>query len=111
MSELPTSPEHHPFSPTLEDAAQTTLTLLLLLAALHLLRPASLGRQAAPLQHRCECRGRRGGPAHRGPDLGALAAGEDRAAGRRGLCPRGAHALVRAEPRRLRVRPGPQRSA
>src|SRR4051812_49923198 len=26
MSELPTSPEHHPFSPTLEGAAQTTLT-------------------------------------------------------------------------------------
>ena len=26
MSELPTSPEHHPFSPALEGAAQTTLT-------------------------------------------------------------------------------------
>ena len=27
MSELPTSPDHHPFSLTLEGAAQTTLTL------------------------------------------------------------------------------------
>ena len=27
MSELPTSPEHHPFSLTLEGAAQTTLTI------------------------------------------------------------------------------------
>jgi len=27
VSELPTSPEHHPFSLTLEGAAQTTLTL------------------------------------------------------------------------------------
>ena len=26
MSELPTSPEHHPLRPTLEGAAQTTLT-------------------------------------------------------------------------------------
>src|SRR3954451_4725102 len=28
MSELPTSPEHHPLRPTLEGAAQTTLTVL-----------------------------------------------------------------------------------
>jgi hypothetical protein len=27
MSELPTSPEHHPLRPTLEGAAQTTLTV------------------------------------------------------------------------------------
>jgi hypothetical protein len=27
MSELPTSPEHHPLRPTLEGAAQTTLTI------------------------------------------------------------------------------------
>src|SRR3954453_9647702 len=27
MSELPTSPEHHPLRPTLEGAAQTTLTM------------------------------------------------------------------------------------
>jgi hypothetical protein len=27
MSELPTSPEHHPLRPTLKGAAQTTLTM------------------------------------------------------------------------------------
>ena len=35
-------------------------------------------------------RGGGGGPAHCASNPGALAAGEDRAAGRRGLCPRGA---------------------
>ena len=35
MSELPTSPEHHPFRLTLEGVVQTTLTLKLLFLVLN----------------------------------------------------------------------------
>jgi len=61
--------------------------------------------------NRCQRRDGRGGRAHRAPNPGAPAAGEDRAAGRLGLCPRGPDALVRAQPHRLCLRSGPQRSA
>ena len=44
------------------------LRLLLLPAALRVLRPASAGGQAAALQHRRRGRGGRGGGAHRRPD-------------------------------------------
>src|SRR5215472_10044714 len=51
------------------------LRLLLLPAALHLLRPAPLGGQIAPFQHRRQRRGGRGGGAHRRPPPRPLAAG------------------------------------
>jgi len=55
--------------------------LLLLPAALHLLRAASAGGQVAPLQYRCQRRGARGGGAHRRADPLALAAGAHLIAG------------------------------
>ena len=48
---------------------------------------------------------------HRPADPDALAAGQDPAARRQRLCPGQSHELVRGEPRRLRVRPCPQRPA
>jgi hypothetical protein len=44
------------------------LRLLLLSAAVHILRPASAGGQIAPLEHRCPCRGGRRSGAGRHPD-------------------------------------------
>ena len=64
------------------------LRLLLLSAALHLLRPSSAGGQAAALQHRRRGRRDRGGRAHRRPDPRALAAGAHPAARRFRLRPR-----------------------
>ena len=87
------------------------LRLLLLPAAVRVLRPASAGGQAPALEHRCLGGCRRGGRAHRRPDPRPLAAGEDRAAGGFGLCPGRADDLVRSQRRRLRLRPRPQRSA
>ena len=87
------------------------LRLLLLPAALHLLRPPSAGGEAPALEHRRLGRRGRGGGAHRRPDPRPLAAGADRAARRRRLRPRGADGLVRGQRRRLPVRPGAQRPA
>ena len=58
------------------------LRRLLLPAALHLLRPASAGGQAAPVQHRCLGRCGGGGRAHRPPDPDPLAQGPHPAASR-----------------------------
>src|SRR5574342_528456 len=60
------------------------LRQLLLPAALRLLRPAPAGGQAAARQHRRLGGGGRGDRAHRGPDPGALAQGQDPLAGRLG---------------------------
>ena len=87
------------------------LRLLLLSAALCLLRPASAGGQAAARQHRCRGRRDRGSRPHRRPDPRTLAPGTHLAAGRFRLCPRGADGLVRGKPRRLPVRPGQERPA
>ena len=65
-------------------------TMLLLSAAVHVLRRAPARGQAAALEHRRLGGRGRGGGADRRPDPRALAAGEDRAPRRRGLCPRGA---------------------
>jgi hypothetical protein len=65
--------------------------LLLLPAAVRLLRPPPAGRQAAPLQHR-RLGWRQGGDrTHRRPDPRALAAGRDSAAGGFRLRPQRAH--------------------
>ena len=61
--------------------------LLVLLAALRLLRPASAGGPAQARQYRRQRRISGGGGAHRGPDTATLAAREDRAARQFGLCP------------------------
>jgi hypothetical protein len=58
------------------------LRLPLLFAALRLLRPASFGGQAAPLEHRCLCRFGRGGGTDRRADPRALAKDQDRPARR-----------------------------
>ena len=87
------------------------LRLLLLPAALRVLRPASAGGQAAALQHRCLGRSGRGDRADRGADPPPLAEDAHPAARRFRLCPRGADGLVRGQPRRLPVRPGAQRAA
>ncbi len=80
------------------------LRLLLLSAAVRVLRPASVGGQAASFRHRRQ-RGQRGGgradcPANPRP----LAVRAHPAAGRQWLCARGANGVVRAEPRGLPVR-------
>ena len=86
------------------------LRLLLLPAALRLLRRPPAGRQAAAVEHRRQRRRGRGDCADRGADPRPLAAGADRPARRQRLRPRGADGLVRGQPGRLRLRPGPQRA-
>ena len=77
------------------------LRLLLLSAALRVLRPPSARGPAAAGQHRC-VGGRGGGDrAHRGADPRTLALCAHSAAGGFGLCARGADGLVRSEPGRL----------
>jgi hypothetical protein len=68
--------------------------LLLLPAAVHLLRPALARRQAAPVRHRWERRRGRGGRPGGGADPGELAAHAHPAAGRFRLCSRGADGMV-----------------
>src|SRR5271165_6438101 len=85
--------------------------LLLLPAALHLLRPTLAGRQAAPLEPRCRGRRRGGSRPYRGANSPPLAQNPHSAARRFRLHPRGPDGVVRGEPRGLRVRPGPQRAA
>ena len=87
------------------------LRLLLLPAALRLLRPASARGQAPALEHRCL--GRRVEEIERivGQIRADVAAGADRAARRFRLRPRAADGVVRRQPRRLRLRPRPQRAA
>ena len=70
-----------------------------------------LAAKLRPFQHRCRGRGGRGSGADRGPDPHPLAARAHSAAGRFGLCPRGADDMVRAQWRRLLVRPGPYQPA
>ena len=87
------------------------LRRLLLPAALRVLRRASTGGQAAPLEHRCQ-RGRdRGDRPHRHTHPRALAKGAHPAARRQRLRPRGADGLVRGQQGRLPVRSGPQLQA
>ncbi len=87
------------------------LRRLVLPAAVHLLRPASAGRQAAAREHRrLGGRGRRGG-ADRRPAAPALAACAHPAAGGCGVRPRGVDGLVRGQRGRLPVRPGAQSPA
>ena len=87
------------------------LRLLLLSAALRLLRPSPAGRQAAARQHRCGGRRGRGGGADRRPDPPPLAQGAHLLARRLRLRPRGTDGLVRGQRRRLSVRPGQERAA
>ena len=86
------------------------LRLLLLSAAVRVLRPASAGGQAAPLRHRCQRGQRRGGRADCPANPRPLAVRAHRAASGFGLCARGADGVVRAEPRGLSVRARPQRA-
>jgi hypothetical protein len=74
-------------------------------------RDVSTADRAPAVQHRRLGRRRPGDRAHRPADPDALAAGQDPAARRQRLCPGQSHELVRGEPRRLRVRPCPQRPA
>jgi hypothetical protein len=80
--------------------------LLLLSAAVPLLRPASVGVQAAARRHRRGRRGGRGNRAHRDADPRPLAAGAHCAAGRFGVCPRGSDGVVRGQWGGFSVRPG-----
>jgi Transposase DDE domain group 1 len=73
------------------------LRLLLLSAALHVLRPAFAVRQAQALQHRRQRRGGRGDRSPGGSDPRALAEGEGRAARRFRLRARGLDGLVRSQ--------------
>src|SRR5512132_772095 len=84
------------------------LRLLLLFAALCVLRPSAVGGKTAALEHRRRGRrqGRDGAP--RRPHPPALAQGTDPASRRLRLRPRGADGLVRGLARRLPLRPGPQ---
>ena len=84
------------------------LRLLLLPAAVCVLRPPPAGGQAPACQHRRLGRRGRGDRPHRRPDPRALAQRRDLAAGGLRLCPRRAHGLVRGQRRRLRLRPRPQ---
>src|SRR5262249_6389872 len=72
------------------------LRLLMLSAAVHLLRPASSGGQAAARQHRRIRRRGRGDRAHRPSDPRPLARGAHSVARRFGVCPRGCDELVQA---------------
>ena len=87
------------------------LRLLLLPAALRVLRPPSLGGEASQSRYRCERRSGRGDR----PDCGAaarqLAECAHPAAGRFRLRPPGLDGLVRGQSRRLSVRPGAQSSS
>jgi hypothetical protein len=85
------------------------LRLLLLSAAVRVLRPASVGGQAAPLRHRRQRGQHRGGRTGCSANPCPLAVRAHRAAGGLGLCARGAHGVVRTEPRGLPVRARPQR--
>jgi hypothetical protein len=87
------------------------LRLLLLPAVLRLLRPAPVGGQAAPGQHRRQRRRNRGDGAPCRPDPRALAHRAYLVAGRLGLCARGADRVVRTQRSRLSVRPRPQHPA
>src|SRR5215204_4354723 len=53
MSELPTSPEHHPLRPTLEGAAQTTLTLHFFLHLKHDIAPERFAELVLTGQTHC----------------------------------------------------------
>jgi hypothetical protein len=87
------------------------LRLLLLPAALCVLRAAFAGGQAAALQHRRQ-RGRKGGSRpDRRANPGVLAARAYFAEGRFRLLSRGTDELVRGQPRRLPVRPRAQYEA
>lgn len=81
------------------------LRQLLLLAALHLLRPAPAGGQAAALEHRWGSRSVRRNRADYYANLQPLSAHAHFAAPRQRLLPRRANALVRGEQGRLSVRP------
>ena len=87
------------------------LRLLLLSAALCVLRPASSGGQAEAVEHRRQRRSEGGDRADRRPDPGALAEDAHSLACRFRFRPRGVDGLVRTEPDRFRVRPRPQRAA
>src|ERR1700719_3118222 len=87
------------------------LRQLLLSAALCVLRPASIGRQIAPGQHRRQRRQRRRDGADRRPHPPALAEGTHLAACRFGFRPRGADGLVREQWRRFLVRLGQEQPA
>src|SRR5207249_141825 len=65
------------------------LRLLLLSAAVRVLRPAPVGGQAAPLRHRRQCGQRRGGCADRPANPHPLAVCAHPAASRQWLCARG----------------------
>ena len=80
------------------------LRLLLLPAALHLLRRSLAGGQAEARRHRRQRRRDRRGGAHRRAHPRALARRRDRAPRRLGLRPRGADGLVRDERRGLCLR-------
>src|ERR1700726_4320351 len=87
------------------------LRQLLLSAALCVLRPASIGRQIAPGQHRRQRRQRRRDGADRRPHPPALAEDTHLAACRFGFRPRGADGLVREQWRRFPVRLGQEQPA
>ena len=87
------------------------LRLLLLPAALRVLRPPSAGGEAAAVEHRRRRRSGGGDRADRRPDPPPLAEDAHPAARRFRLRPRGADGVVRGQPRRLPVRPGAQRAA
>jgi hypothetical protein len=84
------------------------LCLLLLPAAVRLLRPAFARGTAAALEHRCFGRRRRRDRTHRCASSPGLAAGADRAPCRFGLRARGADGLMLSEPRRVCLRACPQ---
>ena len=87
------------------------LRLLLLPAALHLLRRPSAGGEAAARQHRRQRRRGGGGGADRRAASRPLAGGGDRAARRLRLRPRRPDGLVRGQRCRLCLRSGAQRAA
>src|SRR6202007_543565 len=76
---------------------------ILLSAFVHSLRRVRAVRTAAEFQYRCLGWGAGGSEADCGADPDEMAAGGDRAAGRRWVQPRWHHELVRREPRGLPV--------
>ncbi len=84
--------------------------LLLLSAAVRVLRPAPARGQAPALEHRCLCRRGGRGRTDRRPDPRPLATGQDHAARGFRLCPGRTDGVVRSQRRRLRLRSRAQRA-
>jgi hypothetical protein len=82
-----------------KSVSSTAITTTTAICRLCILRPASVGGQIAPGQHRYERRQHRRDGADRRPDPPALARGAHSAARRFGLCPRGADGVVREQRR------------